>query len=88
MPRRMGYGLMAATGLLWIIATVGLASIIGNILNASTTVGIIIVSPIMGFLYHHIRNWIASKSDSKQIDSPLGMTIAFPILILILYLTM
>lgn len=87
MPKRMGLSLMAVIGLLWVFATIGIAGLIANSLNASPTIGIIVVSPIMGFVFHHIRNWIARNSDNKVFSSPIGMTIGFPVLIIILYFT-
>lgn len=86
MPTRMGYSLMAVIGLFFFFGSVGIAAYMESTFGLDPLVGLIIVCPSMGFIFHHLRNWIAVRSGIKTNKSPFGMILGFSLLIIFQYL--
>ncbi len=85
MPTRIGYGLMTIIGFVFIFGTAGIVSSIENASGISPVFGLIVLAPISGYIFYHIRKWIAHKAHIQDNTSPIGMTLTFTGLILVLY---
>jgi len=83
MPTRMGYSLIAITFIAFFFGAVVLATFLVSLTGLSPITGLIIICPTMGFLFHHLRNWISARSGIKPVKSSFGMMIGFSLWIII-----
>ena len=83
MPTRMGYSLIALSFIAFFFGAVILATFLVSLTELSPIIGLIIMCPSMGFIFHHIRNCISVLSGIKPVKSPLGMMLGFSLVIIL-----
>ena len=60
-----------------------LATFLVSLTGLNPITGLIIICPTMGFLFHHLRNWISLRSGIKPVKSAIGMMIWFSLWIIL-----
>ena len=83
MPTRMGYSLIAISFIFFFFGAVVIAAYLVSFTELNPLMGLIVVCPSMGFIFHHIRNLIAARSGIKPVKSPIGMMIGFSLVIIL-----
>lgn len=83
MPTRMGYSLIAILFIFFFFGAVVIAIYLVSFTELNPLMGLIVVCPSMGFIFHHIRNLIAAHSGIKPVKSPIGMMIGFSLVIIL-----
>lgn len=83
MPTRMGYSLIAIVFIFFFFGAVVIATYLVSFTELNPLMGLIVVYPSMGFIFHHIRNLIAARSGIKPVKSPIGMMIGFSLVIIL-----
>ncbi len=83
MPTRMGYSLIAILFIFFFFGAVVIAIYLVSFTEWNPLMGLIVVCPSMGFIFHHIRNLIAARSGIKPVKSPIGMMIGFSLVIIL-----
>ncbi|MCD4802494.1 MAG: hypothetical protein K8R16_06090 [Anaerolineales bacterium] len=83
MPTRMGYSLIAILFIFFFFGAVVIAIYLVSFTELNPLMGLIVVCPSMGFIFHHIRNLIAACSGIKPVKSPIGMMIGFSLVIIL-----
>ena len=83
MPTRMGYSLIAILFIFFFFGAVVIATYLVSLTELNPLMGLVLVCPSMGFIFHYLRNWISVHSGIKPVKSPLGMMIGFSLVIII-----